>query len=84
MDVEDLIEAVLRGESQPAEELQSFAANVANGTISTQAATRWLKAVHKHGMTTADTVILTKAMIDSGARLTWPAGPPVVDKHSTG
>lgn len=84
MNVENLIAAVLRGESQPSEELQIFAANVANGTISTDTATRWLKAVHKHGMTTADTVILTKAMIDSGARLTWPAGPPVVDKHSTG
>ena len=35
-------------------------------------------------MTTEDTVILTKAMIDSGAHLDWTAGVPVVDKHSTG
>lgn len=84
MDVEDLIRAVLRGESQPAEELQTFATNVANGTVSTATATQWLKAVHEHGMTTEDTVVLTKAMIDSGARLNWSKGSPVVDKHSTG
>ncbi len=84
MNVEDLIRAVVGGVPQPAEQLRAFANGVADGAISTETATRWLKAVHKHGMTTEDTVILTKAMIDSGAHLDWTAGVPVVDKHSTG
>ena len=84
MNVEDLIRAVVGGVPQPAEQLRAFANGVADGAISTETATRWLKAVHKHGMTTEDTVILTKAMMDSGAHLDWTAGVPVVDKHSTG
>ena len=84
MGVDDLIEAVKAGESQPEDELALFVADVATGKVSTQDATRWLKAVHKNGLSTSDTVVLTQAMIDSGAQLAWPEGPPVVDKHSTG
>lgn len=41
-------------------------------------------AVYFSGMTPAETAALTRAMIDSGDSFTHPAGPPVVDKHSTG
>ena len=36
------------------------------------------------GMDADETYYLTKAMLNSGSRLTWPAGPTVLDKHSTG
>jgi pyrimidine-nucleoside phosphorylase len=36
------------------------------------------------GMSTAETVALTRAMLDSGEKLTWPDPRPKVDKHSTG
>ena len=84
MDLDALINAVKSGVSQDSLALQTFVNQVADGQRSTEEATRWLKAVHEHGCTTEDTVVLTKAMIDSGARLSWPAGAPVVDKHSTG
>ena len=84
MGVDDLIEAVQSGQGQPANDLTAFVGDVATGKVSTEEATRWLKAVHKNGLPTSDTVVLTQAMIHSGAQLAWPEGPPVVDKHSTG
>src|SRR3954453_11591731 len=41
-------------------------------------------AIFLRGMTSAETARWTRAMIDSGERLSWPAGRPTVDKHSTG
>lgn len=41
-------------------------------------------AVYFQGMTTGETATLTRSMIDSGERMSWPAGKPRVDKHSTG
>ena len=84
MDLEDLLEAVQNGRSQNKSSLEAFVAMVADGSVSKPDATRWLKAVHTHGCTVEDTVVLTNAMIDSGARLQWSPGVPVVDKHSTG
>ena len=66
------------------QETGQFVEGVADGSVSIEDATSWLKAVHQHGMRTEDTVVLTKSMIASGASLSWGEGPPVVDKHSTG
>ena len=41
-------------------------------------------AIFLRGMTSAETARWTRAMIDSGERLSWPSGRPTVDKHSTG
>ena len=41
-------------------------------------------AVLIRGMSEDETVCLTKAMLDSGTKLQWPADKTVVSKHSTG
>ena len=84
MDVESLIHSIERGSPQDTESLKSFVQHVGEGQLPIEQATRWLKAVHRHGISVNETVILTEAMINSGARLTWSSGAPVVDKHSTG
>ena len=84
MRFQHLVDAVKAGEAQPAGDLAQFVEGVADGSVSIEDATSWLKAVHQHGMRTEDTVVLTKSMIASGASLSWGEGPPVVDKHSTG
>lgn len=41
-------------------------------------------AIFFQGMEDEETAALTQEMLLSGVRLRWPAGAPVVDKHSTG
>jgi pyrimidine-nucleoside phosphorylase len=41
-------------------------------------------AIFFQGMEDEETAALTQEMLLSGVRLEWPAGSPVVDKHSTG
>lgn len=41
-------------------------------------------AVYFQGMTTRETVALTRAMLASGEQLSWNGSTPNVDKHSTG
>ena len=84
MRFQHLVDAVKSGEAQPSGDLEQFVKGVADGSVSVEDATSWLKAVHQHGIPTEDTVVLTKSMIASGASLSWGEGPPVVDKHSTG
>ncbi len=84
MRIEHLVAAVRSGKAQPSGDLEQFVEGVADGSVTIEDATSWLKAVHQHGMNTEDTVVLTKSMIASGASLPWGEGPPVVDKHSTG
>ncbi len=84
MDITALLKAIELGVDQPKDQLLSFVEAVGDGTASRDETVGWLKAVHRLGCTTADKVVLTQAMINSGAQLAWEKGPPVVDKHSTG
>ena len=55
-----------------------------DGTISDGQVAAFAMAVFFRGMKRVEVAALTKAMADSGRRLTWKLPGPVVDKHSTG
>lgn len=67
------------------EEIDFFVSGLAGGAIPDYQASAFLMAVYLNGMTEAETVSLTRAMLQSGATLsTGGVSGPKVDKHSTG
>jgi pyrimidine-nucleoside phosphorylase len=80
-----VIERKKRGEELSAQELGSFLAGFVAGEVADYQMAAWLMAVCMRGMTDAETLALTEAMVESGATLEWPGlDRPTVDKHSTG
>ena len=67
------------------EEIRYFINGIADGQVETLQAAAWLMAVRLNGLSKAETVWLTRAMLDSGevVDLSSIGGIPV-DKHSTG
>lgn len=55
-----------------------------DGSISDGQVAAFAMAVFFQGMKRMEVAALTKAMADSGRRLTWKLPGPVIDKHSTG
>ena len=82
--VERLCESINAGTPLNQADLQLFIDGVATRTLPIEAITKWLKEVHTHGISVADTVALTTGMMHSGAVLTWDTARPIADKHSTG
>ena len=56
----------------------------ADGTIPDYQMSAFAMAVFFQSMTEAETVALTRAMIESGETMQWNSNKPTVDKHSTG
>jgi pyrimidine-nucleoside phosphorylase len=80
-----LIERKKRGEALTAEELRGLLAGFVAKQVPDYQMAAWLMAVCLRGMTDAETLALTEAMVESGATLEWPGlNRPTVDKHSTG
>ena len=66
-------------------EIDIIVQGLVDGGIGDAQAGAFAMAVVLNGMDEVETVALTKAMVASGKRLTWPNLPgPVLDKHSTG
>ena len=66
-------------------EMDAFISGYTNGHIPDYQMAAMLMAVYQRGMSTTETVTLTRLMRDSGARLDLSAfQSPKVDKHSTG
>lgn len=73
-----------RGELS-AEEIGFFVTGVSSGAIPEYQASAFLMAAYLNGMTPAETVALTRAMLDSGTKLdTGGISGVKMDKHSTG
>jgi len=80
-----LIERKKRGEAASADELRALLAGFIARDVPDYQMAAWLMAVCWRGMTDAETLALTEAMVESGATLEWPGlDRPTVDKHSTG
>lgn len=84
-DAVHLIQRKMAGEALTAEEIGLLSAGFISGEIPDYQMSALLMAVCWRGMTTAETLALTRAMVESGEVLDWAGlGRPTVDKHSTG
>ena len=80
-----LIERKKRGEALTDQELRALLQGYVAGEVQDYQMAAWLMAVCWRGMTAAETLATTRAMVESGRVLDWTGiGRPTVDKHSTG
>jgi len=84
MNVAQIIEAKRDGKELDAASIEQLISGYSDGSIEDYQMSAFAMAVYFQSMTEAETIALTKAMIDSGERLSWSSAKPTVDKHSTG
>jgi len=85
MNPNQLVQRKISGEAIPQTEMASFINAYVDERIHDDEMTPFLKAVHAHGMTDEETIILTDIMLNSGDRLAFTnMDAYVADKHSTG
>ena len=85
MNPTQLVQLKINGETIPQTELALFINAYVDEKIHDDEMTPFLKAVHAHGMTDEETIILTDIMLNSGDRLAFSnMDAYVADKHSTG
>jgi pyrimidine-nucleoside phosphorylase len=84
MHIPTLISRKRDGEELSANEIRKLIEGYTAGEVPDYQMAAFAMAVFFKGMTAAETAALTRAMMESGDRFTHRAGPPVVDKHSTG
>ena len=84
---QEIIRRKRDGDALTAEEIESFVAGIADGSLGDGQLAALAMAVFLNGMTSEETVALTRAMTASGRQLDWQGFAltgPVLDKHSTG
>lgn len=84
-DVDTLLAAKRDGQELASDDIDRLIAGVVDGSLTRAQAAALLAFIYVQGMTDAETIALTRAMTNSGERLSWAGLPgPFVDKHSTG
>ncbi|MGF1628647.1 MAG: thymidine phosphorylase [Kiloniellaceae bacterium] len=84
---QEIIRRKRDGATLTVEEIDAFVAGIADGSLGDGQLAAFAMSAFLRGMTSDETVALTRAMTASGARLDWRGfdlGGPVLDKHSTG
>jgi len=84
MNVAQIIAAKRDGKILDDEDIRRLVAGYSDHSVPDYQMSAFAMAVYFQGMTTHETAVFTKCMVDSGERLEWPAGHTIVDKHSTG
>ena len=85
MHVPSLIERKRDGEDLSSEEIGWLVESFTSGGLPDYQMSSLAMAIFFRGMTPAETLALTHAMMNSGRTLKYPKGsPPKIDKHSTG
>lgn len=84
MQIDELLYSVRAGEQQDVAAIDAFVDGVVSGSVSQAQAGAWLAWVFARGLSNEETMVLTRAMTESGKMFDWGAGPTVMDKHSTG
>jgi len=83
--MKELIRRKRDGEALTQEEIERWIHGVVDGSVPDYQSSALLMAITLRGMTRAETIALTEAMLRSGRVLEWSRlGRPTVDKHSTG
>ncbi len=72
------------GKELSPEQIQWLVQQYVTGHVADYQMSAFAMAVFINGMTPAEIAALTHAKLHSGRVMQWPAGTPVVDKHSTG
>lgn len=85
MHIPSIIERKRDGHALTDEEIRAVILSYTLGTMPDYQMSALAMAIYFRGMDARETASLTRAMLDSGERMHYPAGAPrVVDKHSTG
>jgi len=79
----DFIKKKMRGEKLTKQEIITVVDDIAKERLSEIEATAFVSAVYMKGLDLDETIYMTKALIDGGAKSNFKKGP-LVDKHSVG
>ncbi|XP_073990800.1 thymidine phosphorylase-like isoform X1 [Rhodnius prolixus] len=82
MNIQQLLTKKRHAQELYDQEIEYFVKSACDGSLHASQIGAMLMAIAIQGLTNAETIALTKAMINSGKRLEWSG--IVVDKHSTG
>jgi thymidine phosphorylase len=81
---QDIVRKKRDGHALSDDDIRFMIEGLTDGSISDGQIAAFAMAVFFQGMERLEVAALTKAMAESGRRLTWKLPGPVVDKHSTG
>ena len=82
--IEEILQKMRDGKGQSEAEIAAFVRGVVSGAVSRPQAAAWLAWAFSRGLSDEETIVLTREMTASGDTMTWPDGPTLIDKHSTG